>query len=51
MSHYLNYFKNIGSEEYPYWQPSDLYKTIYDIEDLNDSHIETAMKKILKGYN
>lgn len=30
--------------------PSDLYKTIYDIEKLNDSHIETAMKKILKGY-
>ena len=31
--------------------PSDLYKTIYGIENLNDSHIETAMKKILKGYN
>ena len=30
--------------------PSDLYKTIYCIENLNDSHIETAMKKILKGY-
>ncbi len=30
--------------------PSDLKRTIYDKEKLNDDHISTAMKKILKDY-
>ena len=34
MSHNLNYFKNIGSEEYPYWQPSDKDKAEYCIHSL-----------------